>query len=33
MALPPSISVSRRLIEDWLEEVLGEAALAGLRAR
>lgn len=29
--LPPSISVSRRLVEDWLEDTLGHAALEGLR--
>jgi NAD+ diphosphatase len=29
--LPPSISVSRRLVEDWLEDTLGAAALEGLR--
>jgi NAD+ diphosphatase len=29
--LPPSISVSRRLVEDWLEDTLGKDALEGLR--
>ena len=29
--LPPSISVSRRLVEDWLEDTLGADALEGLR--
>ena len=29
--LPPSISVSRRLVEDWLEDTLGAGALEGLR--
>jgi len=29
--LPPSISVSRRLVEDWLEDTLGAGALDGLR--
>ena len=28
--LPPPISISRRLIEDWLVETLGQAALAEL---
>lgn len=31
--LPPPISVSRRLIEDWLVDTLGAAALHGLPAR
>lgn len=31
--LPPSISVSRRLVEDWLEDVLGGDAIADLRER
>jgi NAD+ diphosphatase len=31
--LPPPISVSRRLVEDWLEEVLGADAIADLRDR
>lgn len=29
--LPPSISVSRRLVEDWLEDTLGVVALDALR--
>jgi NAD+ diphosphatase len=29
--LPPDISVSRRLVEDWLEDVLGATAIADLR--
>lgn len=33
VALPPRISISRRLIEDWLEERLGAAVLTGLRRR
>ena len=32
-ALPPSISISRRLVEDWLVEVLGAEVLEGLRRR
>jgi NAD+ diphosphatase len=31
--LPPDISVSRRLVEDWLEDVLGPDAIADLRGR
>lgn len=31
--LPPDISVSRRLVEDWLEQVLGADAIADLRGR
>lgn len=31
--LPPAISVSRRLVEDWLEDVLGAEAIANLRER
>jgi NAD+ diphosphatase len=31
--LPPSISVSRRLVEDWLEDTLGADALRDLRKR
>ena len=32
-ALPPAISISRRLVEDWLVEVLGADALADLLPR
>jgi NAD+ diphosphatase len=31
LRLPPRISVSRRLVEDWLIDTLGQDALAGLR--
>lgn len=31
--LPPAISVSRRLVEDWLEDVLGVAAVSDLRTQ
>jgi NAD+ diphosphatase len=31
--LPPPISVSRRLVEDWLEDVLGVDAIVDLRER
>ena len=31
--LPPDISVSRRLVEDWLEDVLGADAIVDLRGR
>jgi NAD+ diphosphatase len=31
--LPPAISVSRQLVQDWLEDVLGADAVADLRAR
>lgn len=33
IGLPPSISISRRLIEDWLQDTLGAEALEGLRTR
>lgn len=33
IGLPPSISISRRLIEDWLHDTLGPDALAALRNR
>lgn len=33
IGLPPSISISRHLIDDWLVEVLGAAAVADLRER
>jgi NAD+ diphosphatase len=32
MGLPPAISVSRRLIEDWLADALGADCLPRLRA-
>jgi NAD+ diphosphatase len=31
LGLPPPISVSRRLVEDWLEDTLGSDAIADLR--
>ena len=33
IALPPSISISRRLIEDWLQDILGPEALVALQTR
>lgn len=32
IGLPPRISISRRLIEDWLTDTLGSETLAGLRS-
>ena len=33
IGLPPTISISRRLIEDWLEDALGVETLAAVRAQ